>query len=301
MFTQPLPHHLLTHYAQKAGKQGQVPPTLLLVAFEGWNDAGESASQAVQLVAEHYQAKPFAGFESESFYSYTESRPHLVPESQGQATGISWPQTRFVEAWSTKGTRILIITGQEPSLSWKNYCQHLLELIDREKVDLVIFCGALLDEVPHTQPAPVGITSFSPTMLVHPGVAPSTYTGPTGIIGVLAHAAGARDIPALSLWASLPHYLAHPPHPKATFSLLSVIEAITGLPMPLEKLADEIMAWERGAKELLEDEPELLAYVQQLESTYERADSIGDISKVDIAAEFEQYLKEQDSEGGSPF
>lgn len=299
MFTQPLPHNLLTHYAQKAGKGGQNPPTLLLVAFEGWNDAGEAASEAVKLVANYYQSKPFTGFPSESFYSYTESRPHLRLGPDGNPT-LDWPQTHFGEAWTTAGSRILTVTGQEPSLHWKTYSDHLLELIERERVDLVIFCGALLDEVPHTQPSPVGVTSFSPTALSHPGVDRSTYTGPTGMIGVLAHSAGSRDIPALSLWASLPHYLAHPPHPKATFALLSVLEAITGIPMPLEKLADEIMAWERGAEELLEDEPELMAYVRQLETSYETAEDIGDISNVDIAAEFEQYLKEQDGEDGAP-
>lgn len=299
MFTQPLPHQLLTHYAQKSGRKDQTPPTLLLVAFEGWNDAGEAASHALTLITEHYGAQPCTGFESESFYSYTESRPHLLADDRGNIT-LDWPQTHFAEALSTNGTRILTITGQEPSLLWKGYSERLLEFIEREAVDLVIFCGALLDEVPHTQPAPVGITSFSPTALEHPGVEPSSYTGPTGIIGVLAHAAGERDIPALSLWASLPHYLAHPPHPKATFSLLSILEAITGLSMPLEKLTGEITAWEQGAEELLDDEPELSAYVRQLEATYETPQGISDISTIDIAAEFERYLKDQDGETGSP-
>lgn len=299
MFTQPLPHNLLNHYAQSSGRGAQHPPTLLLVAFEGWNDAGEAASEALKLMAQHYQSKPLPGFESEPFYSYTESRPQLIQGEHGKIT-LSWPQTHFGEAWSTAGARILTLTGQEPSLNWASYSERVIQFIHREEVDLVIFCGALLDEVPHTLPAPVSVTSSSPSALIQQGIEESTYTGPTGIVGVLAHALGQQDIPSLSLWASLPHYLAHPPHPKATFALLSTLETISGIPMPLEQLADELIAWERGAEELLEDEPELLAYVRQLEAAHETAEDLGDISHIDIAAEFERYLKDQDGEDNPP-
>ena len=111
---------------------------------------------------------------------------------------------------------------------------------------------------------------------------------------MLAFEAGQAHIPALSLWVSVPHYLPEPPHPKATFTLLSALEAILGFPMPLERSADDIASWNHQADALIEDEPELASYVRTLESIAEANDDIADLSQIDIAAQFEKFLKDQD-------
>lgn len=270
-------------------------PTVLLVAFDGWNDAGEAATEALRLLETHCGGTPIEGFDADPFYSFVESRPTLSTDAEGNST-LTWPGTRFAELTGIIGMRVLTVTGSEPSLHWQSYVERLYTFAREQQVGAVILCGALLDDIPHTRPFPLGITSSHPTLLEHDGIEPVTYTGPTGIIGVLAHLANSYKIPALSTWVSIPHYVAHPPQPKATFALLSALETMLGIPLPVDALAEDILAWERGATELMEDEPELRAYVQQLESAAEAQDDLAEFDGVDIAAEFEKFLKRRDTD-----
>ena len=104
-------------------------------------------------------------------------------------------------------------------------------------------------------------------------VSAQTYTGPTGIVGILAHSARQFNITDLSLWVSIPHYAGQPPHPKASLEFLRALESILGIAIPIRPIEDEALAWERGAAELMEEEPELAAYVEQLEQEHKRADA----------------------------
>ncbi|WP_421084194.1 PAC2 family protein [Rothia nasimurium] len=287
----PLPVDALAHFHATSTAPTH-PPTVLLVAFDGWNDAGEAATESVRKINTHYQGSPAQGFNHEHYYTFTETRPLLTPSADG-GSELIWPELKFTEAQTTSGTRILTLTGPEPSLAWKNFCADFFAFVAQHQVDLVVLCGSLLDEVPHTLPLPVGITSFSQAALDLPGVQPSTYSGETGLIGVLAHEAPQYGVNALSLWVSVPHYVAHPPQPKAAFALLSALQPILGFPMPLEHFQDEMMRWDRAADDLLDDEPELKAYVQNLESAAEAERDISDFSQIDIAAEFEKFLKDR--------
>lgn len=298
MINQPLPLKALEHFAQ-ANPDAAHAPTALIIGLAGWNDAGEVISDALRALQAHYKAQPIQGLTSDHYYDYTVTRPHLAQDPTG-ATSVLWPSLDLTEATTTAGHRLLTLTGPEPSLHWHALAQELTALIEHEHVDLVLLCGALLDEVPHTRTFPLTLTSWEPQTLALEGVSPSTYTGPTGLIGVLAEHLGRNSIPSLSLWISIPHYLPEPPHPKGSFTVLGTLEAILGTPLPLERFADEILNWEREASDLLEDEPELASYVRTLESSAEAKDDIADLSQIDIAAEFEKFLKDQGPDDKAP-
>lgn len=292
VINQPLPLNALNHFASTSTLPAHAP-TVLLVGFTGWNDAGDAVIDAFRALWEHYPATQAPGFDVSGCYNYTETRPLLSIDEDGTQR-ITWPDTVFSEAHTTAGVRLLTLSGPEPSMNWQAYIERFKDLVQREQVDLVVFCGALLDEVPHTRPLPLSVTSYTSSVLALEGVEANTYQGPTGLIGVLAFEAGQAHIPALSLWVSVPHYLPEPPHPKATFTLLSALEAILGFPMPLERSADDISSWNHQADALIEDEPELASYVRTLESIAEANDDIADLSQIDIAAQFEKFLKDQD-------
>lgn len=295
VMNEPLPVDALAHFNSLNPGPAHAP-TVLLVAFDGWNDAGEAATEAVKTISSHYQGSPVQGFEHEQYYSFTETRPQLSPNQTG-GTELIWPELKCTESLTTSSTRILTLTGPEPSLGWKAFCNDFFAFAAQEQVDLVVLIGSLLDEVPHTLPLPVGITSYSPEALKLPGVQPSTYSGETGLIGVLAHEAPKHSVNTISLWVSVPHYVAHPPQPKASFALLSTLEPILKFPMPLEHFQNEMIRWDRDADDLLDEEPELKAYVHNLESAAEAERDINDFSQFDIAAEFEKFLQDRNDDG----
>ncbi|WP_237202765.1 PAC2 family protein [Rothia endophytica] len=289
-----IPQDILAQMSARQGSPDDKPLTALLIAFEGWNDAGEASTETLRLISSHYGVSPLPGFETSDYFCYLNTRPMFESFSDGTGA-VKWPTITFSEVnLKSPERRLLIVTGPEPSLRWQSFIDNIFSFAQEQGVDLILQCGALLDEVPHSRPFPLNITSMNPDVLAVEGVEKVTYSGPTGIIGVTAHEAAQRGIPVASLWVSVPHYISHPPHPKAVFTLMSALESMLGISLPVDQLAEDILAWERGASELLEEEPELRSYVQQLESSAEAEDDLATFEHMDIAAEFEKFLKRRD-------
>lgn len=266
----------------------------MLCAFEGWNDAGSSATEALTYLDRVFSAQPLSASLSDEFFDLSTSRPLLISQEDGTGE-ITWPEVTM-QQWENpeKTLRVISVTGPEPQLKWKQFTQELLNIAQEQGVDAIILCGGLLAEVPHTRPFPISITSYSPSLREQEGIEKQNYTGPTGIVGVLALSAATKNLKDLSLWVSIPHYAGHPPHPKATYLLLQALESILGISIPLHTIEEETLAWERGAAELMDEEPELARYVEQLENEQESS-KLEEVSGEDIAAEFEQFLKRRDS------
>lgn len=268
---------------------------LVIAAFEGWNDAGDAASDALSVIAATWGATPVSSLDPELYYDFQVNRPVL--ERVGDGTALSWPATRISVATSPVTKRqLLLVQGIEPSMRWRHYCAEILAATAAWEPELVIGVGALLADVPHTRPIPVQSTSEQASVRERYGVERSEYTGPVGIISVLAQAAADRGIPGMSVWAAVPHYVAQPPSPKATLALLSGLEHVLGEPLPVADLVDDARAWQRGVDELAGEDPEISEYVHQLEKakdTVELPEASGDA----IAAEFERYLRRRDPDG----
>ena len=196
------------------------------------------------------------------------------------------------------GRQVVLVHGIEPSMRWRRYCAELLDIATGLHVRWVVGVGALLADVPHTRPIPVTVSSEDPELRAGLGLEPSTYEGPTGIVGVLTHDAALRGLSALSVWAAVPHYVAHPPSPKATLAILHRIEALTGEPVPLADLGAAAAAWQSGVDELASEDTEIGEYVHQLEQAKDTAE-LPEASGEAIAREFERYLRRRDHGSGS--
>jgi len=190
---------------------------------------------------------------------------------------------------------VVLVHGIEPSTRWRSYVEDLLGAARDLGVEMVVTLGALLADTPHTRPVPVTGTSTDPAMAARLGYEPSRYEGPTGIVGVLQDACQSAAIPAVSLWAAVPHYVAQPPCPKATLALLSHIEDILDVPVPLGDLPEEARAWQDGVAELAAEDEEVAAYVQQLEDARDTVD-LPEASGEAIAREFERFLRRRGAE-----
>lgn len=270
---------------------------VLLAAFEGWNDAGSAATHALQHLHEAWGAEQVDELDPEEYHDFQVNRPTVGVGPDGRRE-ITWPTTAVAVAETPRrGRRVVIVHGIEPSMRWRRYCAELLDIAAGLGVRTVVTVGALLADVPHTRPIPVNATSEDADLREVAGLEPNTYEGPTGIVGVLQHEAAARGMHALSLWAAVPHYVAHPPSPKATLAILHRIEQLVGEPVPLGELPDDAAAWQHGVDELAGEDNEIGEYVRQLEEAKDTAD-LPEASGEAIAREFERYLRRRDKGTG---
>jgi proteasome assembly chaperone (PAC2) family protein len=271
-----------------------------IAAFEGWNDAAEAASGVVNHLGIAWQSLPVGAIDPDDFYDFQVNRP-IVDINDGQTERLVWPTTRvsLARADSTGLSRdILLVHGVEPNMRWRGFTAELIEGFTDAGVQMVILLGALLADSPHTRPVPVQASATSPKLLRGVPTESVDYKGPSGIVGVLQHACAGEALPAVSLWASVPHYVAQAPSPKATLALLRCVEDILDLPLPMADLPDEARAWEHGVDELAQQDSDVADYVRTLEEAKDAAD-LPEASGDAIARDFERYLRRHGNPGDS--
>jgi hypothetical protein len=267
--------------------------TVLVAAFEGWNDAGAAATQAVAYLAEVWDAEQVDELDPEEYHDFQVNRPVVSTGPDGERE-ITWPTTSVCVATAPhSGRTVVLVQGIEPSMRWRRYCAELLDIAAGLGVRWVVTIGALLADVPHTRPIPVTVSSDDTALAEGFDVERSGYEGPTGIVGVLQHEAVARGLAALSVWAAVPHYVAHPPSPKATLAILHHVEQLLGEPIPLGELPEDAAAWQAGVDELAGEDSEIGDYVRQLEQAKDTAE-LPEATGEAIAREFERYLRRRD-------
>jgi proteasome assembly chaperone (PAC2) family protein len=266
--------------------------TIMLAAFEGWNDAGEAASDALRFVGRYLGSEKISTIDADEFYDFQFTRPLIKRNAAGQRR-IKWPTTKISRAAvPNSNIDLILVHGVEPSYKWRAYTAELVSSARELKVDCIVLVGALLADVPHSRPIPVTVTSDDDLVRESLDVEPSTYEGPIGIVGVLAEVGLLADIPTLSLWAAVPHYVGQSPSPKAQLALLNRLEELLQVSLETQLLSEESEAWERGVDELATEDPEVAAYVRQLEEAKDTVD-LPEASGESIAREFERYLKKR--------
>ncbi len=267
---------------------------VVIAAFEGWNDAGDASSGVVDHLMEVWSARIVGSIDPEDFYDFQVNRPIVSSDDSGHRR-IIWPGTQIAVASPPDLDRdVILVRGLEPSMRWRQFCAELLAACDELGGELVITLGALLADTPHTRPIPVTGTATEPELVDRLKLEQSSYEGPTGIVGIFQDACIQLDIPAVSYWAAVPHYVAQPPCPKATLALLGQLEDLLEVSIPLGELAEEARAWERGVDELAQEDEDIADYVRALEETRDTAD-LPEASGEAIAREFERYLKRRGS------
>lgn len=275
-----------------------VGETVLVAAFEGWNDAGAAATQAIAYLAEAWDAEQVDELDPEEYHDFQVNRP-VVSSGPDGTREITWPTTSVSVATAPgTGRTVVLVQGIEPSMRWRRYCGELLDIAAGLHVTWIVTIGALLADVPHTRPIPVTASTDDGDLADGLDLERSTYEGPTGIVGVLQHEAAARGLTSLSLWAAVPHYVAHPPSPKATLAILHQLEQLLGEPVPLGDLPDDAAAWQAGVDELAGEDSEIGDYVRQLEQAKDTAE-LPEASGEAIAREFERYLRRRDKGSGA--
>ncbi len=268
---------------------------LVVVAFGGWNDAGNAASQAVEHLAETLGARPGFSIDPDDFYDFQVSRPQVQSTEDGRRE-IVWPSTELRISSLPNGRDLVLVSGLEPNFRWRQFVAALTSALRSTGTKEALVLGALLADHPHTRPIPVSTTTPDPELARRLGLTDSTYEGPTGIVGVVSDALDRSGVEVISLWASIPHYVSHSPCPKGTLALLARIEDLLDVTLDLGDLPEMARAWERGVDELAADDAEVAEYVSTLEHQRDETE-LPEASGDAIAAEFERYLRRRHDNG----
>ena len=269
---------------------------VVIGAFEGWNDAGDAATAAVEQLELEWEATPLAVVDPDDYYDFQVNRP-IVSLVDGLTRKVEWPTTRTSSCSPPGADRdVVLVRGIEPNMRWRGFCDELLELFHALEVEQVVLFGALLADVPHTRPFPVTGTASDAELVDKYDLQQSKYEGPTGIVGVFHDACVRAELPTISFWAQVPHYVAQPPCPKATLGLLHRLEEVLDLRVPMGELAEQAAAWESTVDELANQDAEMAEYVRALEQR-DGEIRLQQTSGEDIAREFEKFLRRRGGPG----
>jgi proteasome assembly chaperone (PAC2) family protein len=274
---------------------------LVVCAFKGWNDAGEAATAALGFLIDSFDATEVARIDPEDFYDFTAVRP-TVRLAEGRTRVIEWPENS-IHAAQVSGAEhdLLLLQGVEPSLRWRQFCGIVTDTARELDAHMVITLGALLADVPHSRPVPMTGIASDAALVERLGYEGSTYEGPTGVVGVLHHACAAAGLSSVSLWASVPHYVAAAPNPKAALALIRSFEGVAGVAVEARDLEESAEDYERQVSAAVASDPEVKSFVERLEETLDETQP--DVperipSAETIARDFQRFLRQRGPDEG---
>lgn len=288
------------HPTEPSTDPRELTDPIVVAAFEGWNDAGDAASSAIEHLQLTWDASPLSEIDPDPYYDFQVSRP-TVKLVEGVTRQVTWPTTRL-SVCRPPGCEhdVVLIHGIEPNMRWKAFCAELMEQITGIGARTVVTLGALLADAPHTRPVPVTGTAYDEDSAERYELERSQYEGPTGIVGILQDACVRAGIPAISFWAAVPHYVSQPPSPKATLALLHRVEEALDVEVPLNNLPEQAEEWENTVSEMAEEDEDVRNYVRALEERGDAEVKLTETSGDAIAAEFERYLRRRGPGGKGP-
>lgn len=274
--------------------QPELSSPVLIMVLKGWIDAGLGADGAAEVLTEHLERHTIARFDADALLDWRARRPVMRLEN-GLNAQLSWDETELSWARDDAGNDLLLLLGNEPDHAWLAFSEQVVDLALDLGARLVLGFGAYPAPSPHTR-APLVAASASDEALAV-GLVRSTVEVPTGVQGMIERRAAVRGLPALGLWAQVPHYVSAMPYPAASLALLQTANSVAGLDLPTADLATRVAANRARLDELIAANPEHQAMVAQLEAQADQ-DAAGQqltaTSGDELAAEFERYLREQD-------
>jgi predicted ATP-grasp superfamily ATP-dependent carboligase len=273
----------------------------LVCAFKGWNDAGEAATAALGFLIDSFDATEVASIDPDDFYDFTAVRP-TVSLAGGRTRVIEWPANRVYAARIAGAERdLLLLQGAEPSLHWKRFNELVIGISRELGARTLITLGALLADVPHSRPVPMTGIGSDQDLVERFGFERSNYEGPTGIVGVLHHACAAAGLSAISLWASVPHYVAAAPNPKAALALIRAFEGVAGVAVDASELEESSEEYERQVSAAVASDPDVKSFVERLEETLDEVQEASPPDRIPsadtIARDFQRFLRQRRPDG----
>lgn len=273
-------------------EQPDLESPVLIMALKGWIDAGLGADGAAETLTAGLDRRTVARFDADALLDWRARRPVMRLED-GINTRLSWEETELTWARDGAGNDVLLLFGNEPDHLWLAFSEQVIDLALDLGTRMVVGLGAYPTPVPHTRPPLLAASASSPDLAQ--GLVRNSVEVPSGVQGMIERRAALRGLPALGLWVQVPHYVAAMPYPAASLSLLEAVNRVAGLDLPLADLAERAEASRARINELIGQNPEHQAMLDQLEqqadqhATTQLASTSGD----ELVAELERFLRDQ--------
>lgn len=273
---------------------------ILLLAFTGWNDAGTAATFANKFLLQRLSAQKFASLNPETYYNFVEQRPTV--HIKNGVREIHWPANEFSYASDPRLMQDVIIgLGVEPHMRWHSYMDAIMHIVEAYNVELVVTLGALLASVAYSHPVRIHGTASDAALAERLKLGVSTYEGPTGIVGALHDACRSKGLPAVTIWANVPHYISVSPNVKASLSLVRRVLTLLDFSTDLSDLERASTEFDKRVTNVLATEPKIAEYVRRLEerdaTTNEPSEQPNTIDPLpsgdELARELQRFLRDQ--------
>jgi hypothetical protein len=275
---------------------------VLVVMLTGWIDAGGAAATAVGALADECHAAPILRFDDDTYIDFRARRPTMEVRD-GINSDLRWSTIEMSAGRAPGGRDVVVLTGPEPDMAWRRFSSSVTDIAESLGVREMAAFGAYPFAAPHTRDARLSCTSPSTDVLASVTFARSSVDVPAGVASVLEHAMHDRKIPAIGIWAQVPHYLAAMSYAGASVALLDGLREVTGVSIDASALREAITVQRARIDEMIADNPEHLAMLRQLEELYDstRGDT-ADFAPPDLemrsgdelAAEIQRFLRDQD-------
>jgi hypothetical protein len=277
---------------------------VLVVALEGWVDAGLGADGAISALLSAGPTELVATFDGESLIDQRARRP-VVHIARGVNEGLTWPVIQMRLGQDLAGADVCFLVGPEPDFRWPTFVTSVVGLCRDLRVRMVVGLGAFPAPAPHTRPVRLAATAppSSSDLVAEIGIVQGEIDVPSGVWGALELALGEADIAAVGLWARVPHYVSGMSFPSASAALLDGLASVAGLSLDASSLHTAADASLRQVDDLISKSTEHMAMVRQLEHSVDTAEGnpldVGQLPTGDeLAAELERYLRDERGERG---
>ncbi len=270
---------------------------VLVVALDGWIDAGMAAATALDALLDTTDTRPYAVFDPGPLIDQRSRRPRLIV-ANGMNEGVTWPEPTIRVGVDRLGSGIAILSGPEPDFHWRSFAGAVTEVAKAMGVRLMVGFGGFPAAAPHTRPIRLVSTATTPELAAQIGFVSGAIEVPAGIEAVLELEMAQAGIPAVGLWARVPHYVAAMVFPGAAVVLLDGLAALSGLVIDSQVLSDPAEAARQKVDEAISQSREHQTMVRQLERSVDELEGeplafegLDSMSGDDIAAELERYLR----------
>ena len=274
---------------------------VLVIALEGWIDAGFAAATAAAALLESVPTEPYVTFDPDGLIDYRSRRPRLRIDD-GVRGPIVYAEPQLLVGSTPGGTGVAVLVGPEPDLAWRDFSGDVAALAVELDCRLVIGLGAFPNGVPHTRPVRLAATASDEALARQVGFVPGAIDVPAGIGDVIGAACSQAGIASVGLWARVPHYVAGMPFPPGALALVEGLNALSGLSLDTGELQRSAEATRRRVDELIAASEEHAELVRRLEDQFESfgpgESGIREVgvdeaipSGDEIAAELERFLR----------
>jgi hypothetical protein len=279
------------------------PSPVLIVVLDGWVDAGMAGTTALTGLLDRIDTRTYAVFDPEPLIDQRARRPRLLV-ANGMNEGVTWPEPTIKVGVDRLGSGIAVLSGPEPDFRWRSFAAAVTEVAVGMGARLMVGFGGFPAAAPHTRPVRLACTATTPELAAQIGFVSGAIEVPAGIEAVLELELARAGVPAVGLWARVPHYVAAMPFPAAAVVLLDGLASVSGLVIDSDVLAEAAEAARTKVDELISQSREHVAMVRQLERSMdelegEAAEVFPDMEAVSgdvIAAELERYLRGEHGE-----